>query len=333
MSSTRSQRDTAPSRAGPKAERAARRRRRLGVVVDRQLERAEMALGRADGALHDGKSVTRGGATSAGGLISTVTSRWSLSRLRRLDRLLVAAIDQDHALAGQADEGKLGRGLGGRREQRRHLGPAPRGVASTSRRSRGYWRSVTSAASPAISGEQRRFLGAADDERLAACRRGAELLELGAAELARGRNVARRDSRAAPRRASSGIVSSHEQIKIFGGRSAISSPVCKAARGVSSASRAGLTGVSIRFARTAFAKEGGWPRNRSAEFRIQSAAVGPATTRNTASSPARYWSWRIAGYNHYKQLSRVREPKCRSRSARACIHRQSLRSTCRRHSG
>ena len=32
----------------------------------------------------------------------------------------------------------------------------------------------------------------------------------------------------------------------------------------------------------------------------------------------RHWSRRITGYNHCKQLSRVREPKCRASSARAC---------------
>ena len=68
-------------------------------------------------------------------------------------------------------------------------------------------------------GEQRRFLRAADDQRLAVRRGGAELLDLGAAEMMRGRDR-RRGSRAAPLSASSGIVSSHEQIRICG-RSAI----------------------------------------------------------------------------------------------------------------
>ena len=71
-----SQCDTAPFLRGAERERAARGRRRLRIVVDHELEGAEMALGGADRALAPPESrSTRGGATAAGGLISTVTSR------------------------------------------------------------------------------------------------------------------------------------------------------------------------------------------------------------------------------------------------------------------
>ena len=62
-------------------------------------------------------------------------------------------------------------------------------------------------------GKQRRFLGAADGERRAGGCRFAEFFELGAAELARGRDLRAAAAAAHRASASSGIVSSHEQIK------------------------------------------------------------------------------------------------------------------------
>src|SRR5262249_47625163 len=110
-----------------------------------------------------------------------------LEQVTGLDRPLVAPIDQDHAFAAKADERNLGRRLGGGSEQRRHFGTRrmrilrPAGgladVGVSDVRAAGYFR------------KQRRLLGAAHDQRLAASRRGAEFFELGPAELARGRHL------------------------------------------------------------------------------------------------------------------------------------------------
>src|SRR5262249_38019850 len=110
-----------------------------------------------------------------------------LEQVAGLDRLLVAPIDQDHAFAVEADEGSLRRWRGGGSEQARLLGPrrmrilrpagglANIGICDVG--AAGYFR------------KQRRLLGAAHDQRLAASRRGAEFFELGPAELARGRHL------------------------------------------------------------------------------------------------------------------------------------------------
>src|SRR6266446_1735463 len=109
-----------------------------------------------------------------------------LEQVAGLDRLLVAPIDQDHAFAVEADEGNLGRWLGGGDEQCRHFGTRrmrilrPAGALADVRvcdvGAAGYFR------------KQRRLLGAAHDQRRAAGRRRAEFFEFGAAELARGQD-------------------------------------------------------------------------------------------------------------------------------------------------
>ena len=145
-----------------------------------------------------GNSVVRGGAMSAGGLISTVTSRWSLSSVGGLDRGFVAAVDQDHAFAVEAHERDVGGRLGGRRDQRRHLRPGRLRVL----RPAGGLADVDEADVGAFVGdlrEQRRFLRAGDGERPS--RRGgfSEGLELQPAELMRGHHLARHGRRASPR--------------------------------------------------------------------------------------------------------------------------------------
>ena len=185
----RSQRDTAPLRGGPNASAPREDGAGCGIVVDRDLERAEMALGGADRALHhrkfgDARRRHAGRRRDQHGHVEMI-----LEQLAGLDRALVAAIDQDHALARQADERNLGQRLGGGREQRRHLRPGLGGVGRPAGgladvgegdRRRRFLRDL---------GEQRRLLRAGDGERRAACGGGAEALELGAAELARGRDL------------------------------------------------------------------------------------------------------------------------------------------------
>ena len=211
--------------AGAEAQRAARRRRRLRIVVDRELEGAEMALGGADRAPHHGKIGDPRRRHVGGRLDQHRHVEVVLEQVGRLDCLLVAAVNEDHALAGEADEGDLGRCFLRRRDQRRHLRAGRLGVL----RPAGGLADVHVFDVEAFGlrglREQRGFLGAADDERLAG-----RPPRRGTARARPGRAGARSD-RLAPRQprrtvsASSGIVSSHEQMKMFCGRSAMWSPV------------------------------------------------------------------------------------------------------------
>src|ERR1700704_153421 len=110
-----------------------------------------------------------------------------LEQVAGLDRLLVAAIDQNHAVAVQVDEGKLGHGLGSGRQQGRHLGTC--GVRVL--RPAGGLADI-GVCDGCVTGdfrEQRRFLGTAHDKRLSARRRGAEFFKFGPAELTRGQDL------------------------------------------------------------------------------------------------------------------------------------------------
>src|SRR5215472_14283097 len=95
---------------------------------------------------------------------------------------------------------------------------------------------------------------------------------------------------------SSGIVSSHEQIKMFGGRSAISSPAGRQAPCISLSSSAQARGPVSAVSATGRAM----------------AATGrpPAQARHRA----RLWPWCVPRYNYYKQPSRVRDPNASARA-------------------
>jgi len=134
------------------------------------------------------------------------------------DRLLVASVDQDHALARERHERNLGRGARpprrsgppswGRLAPRRPTQPALSRILAK----RMSWSPGSSAATLA---KQRRLLGAADRQRRAR-RHG----PCGSARARRGRadgavgDGACRDSCGGRAPASSGIVSSHEQIRM-----------------------------------------------------------------------------------------------------------------------
>ncbi len=167
----------------PEHQRPARGRRRRGIVVDHELERAEMSLRCADGSLHDGK---RGDARrhellrprNQHGDVEMI-----LQQLRRLDGALVRAVDEGHAFAVQAHIGRFGHRLRGGGEQRRHfrprlcgLGRPARGLPDIRERNRPLARDFR---------EQRRFLRTGDRQRCVAGRSGAEAFELGPAELVR----------------------------------------------------------------------------------------------------------------------------------------------------
>jgi len=110
-----------------------------------------------------------------------------LEQTARLDRLLVAAVDQGHAFAFEADERNHGCGLARGSKQRRDLRACG---ACVLRPARGLADiGVGDVRAFGCFGEQRRLLRAADDQRRVAGGRRAELLQLGAAELAAGQDL------------------------------------------------------------------------------------------------------------------------------------------------
>ena len=116
-----SQCDTAPSRPGAKASAAREDGAALAKSSTTISNCAEIAFCRADRALHDGKFVDADRLSAVGFVIITVTSRCSLSRCRGLDRLLVAAVNQNYAFAGERHDRSNGCRHGGGRKQRGHL--------------------------------------------------------------------------------------------------------------------------------------------------------------------------------------------------------------------
>ena len=158
--------------------------------------------------------MARGGARSFGARDQHRHVEMVVEQLGGFDRALVAAVDQDDAFARQAHQREIRHRLGGGGEQRRHLRPGRRalarpagGLADVDESERG--RLSPSAATSENSGAswvQPTISGA---PRAAAARNS---LELGAAEVARGRDVPPQPRRTAS--ASSGIVSSHEQSRI-----------------------------------------------------------------------------------------------------------------------
>ncbi len=160
----------------------------MRIAIDRQFERAEMAFGGTDRAFHD-REVGDARRRHIGRRPDQHRDvEMVLQQVRRLDRLLVAAVNEDHAFAGEAHEGDLGCRLGGGREQRRHFRARGAGVSGPAG---GFTDVGVSDVAGAVRdfGEQRGFLGAADDQRLAGRRRRTKSLELGTAELARGQDL------------------------------------------------------------------------------------------------------------------------------------------------
>ncbi len=171
-------------------QRPARGRRRLGVAVDGELERAEIALGRADRALHHREIGHPRWRHLGRRLDQHRDVEVILEQVAGLDRPFVAAVDQDHALAAQPDERNFRRRLGGGREQRGHLGTRRIGILRPAGSLADI--GVSDVGGPSRFRKQRRLLGAAHNQPLAAGRGGAEFIEFRPAQLAR-----RRDFRAA----------------------------------------------------------------------------------------------------------------------------------------
>src|SRR5262244_2753082 len=216
-----------------------------------------------------------------------------LEQVAGLDRLLVAPIDEDYAFAVEVDERNLRRRLGGSSEQCRHFGtrririlrPAG-GLADVG---------VSDVGAARYFRKQRRLLGAAHDQRLAAGRRGAEFFELGPAELARGRHLGA--ATAAPH---GGAVERH---RVF----------ARADQDV----RRPIGHFISGWARSAMYFAVSIPQAHgpvgvvSATGRAM-AATGcpPARGRHRA----RLWPRCVPRYNYYKQPSRVRDPNASARA-------------------
>ena len=90
----------------PERECAAGGGRGLGKVVDRELECAEMALGRADVPLHNRKLRAARRGDSRRRLEQHGDVEVILEQIAGLDRALVAAVDENDALALDIDDGR-----------------------------------------------------------------------------------------------------------------------------------------------------------------------------------------------------------------------------------
>ena len=177
--------DCAPLREGPNSSALREEGEGCGKVVDRDLERTEMARCAPNGALRHGKFGARGGAMVAGGFDQHGDVEMVLEQIAGFDCALVAAVDQDDAIALQLDRRRRWRRFGGRREQRCHLRSGSGGVARPAGRLAdvGELYGMCAAGFRRRFGKQRRFLGAGDRERAVLGGNGPEAVEFGAAEL------------------------------------------------------------------------------------------------------------------------------------------------------
>jgi hypothetical protein len=163
-----------------------------GVIVDHQLEGAEMAARRLDPALEDGEVVEprRGEVAGVGEQHGDVEPAGKLPR--GVDRRLVPAVDQRRTLRDQRHRrGRrdLQRRLG---QERGHLGQRALGLVGPAGALANIGvgdHGLGVAVGPHFL-EQRRFLGAGDQHRLVADDRALEIAELGPAQLALDRGLA-----------------------------------------------------------------------------------------------------------------------------------------------
>ena len=167
-------------------ERGARRRRGGRVVVDHQLEGAEITFRVAQRALDDRKL----GEPRRRDLIRIRQHHRDvelvLEQRRRFDRARVAAVDEGNALALHADVRRRWHGLGRHREQRRHLRARRLRVCRPAAGLAHVDEGDLGALGPFARdlGEQRGLLRAADRYRSTGSGRFPEALDLGAAQLA-----------------------------------------------------------------------------------------------------------------------------------------------------
>jgi len=99
----------------------------LRIVVDGQLECAEVAIGRTYPALHHRERGDPGRNDVGRRRDQHRHVEMILEQVRGFDRLLVTSINEHDPVAVEADEGDFGYALRGRRDQRRHLGAGVRG--------------------------------------------------------------------------------------------------------------------------------------------------------------------------------------------------------------
>ena len=169
-----------------KCQFAARRWIGRGIVVHRQFEGAEIALGLPDIALHHREFGRPQRRHVAGRLDQHGDVEMLFQQIGGFDRLFVLAVNQRHAVAGQRNERDLRRRLEARRDQRRHFRAGRFGV----RRPAGGLADIDEAQFGRVLDfagdllEQRRFLCAGHGERRPARCQFAKALELGTAKLA-----------------------------------------------------------------------------------------------------------------------------------------------------
>ena len=105
----------------PKRQFPARRRIGRGIIVHRQFESAEIALGLPDDALNHREFGHPQRRHAAGRLDQHGDVEMFFQQIGGVDRLFVLAVNQRNAVAGQWNERGLRRGLEARRDQRRHF--------------------------------------------------------------------------------------------------------------------------------------------------------------------------------------------------------------------
>jgi len=117
-----------PVPGGSKVKCAARRWRRLRIVVDGQFECAEVALGRTYPALHHRERRDPGRNDAGRRRDQHRHVEMVLEQVRSLNRLLVTSINEHDPATVEGDGGDFGHALRSRRDQRRHLGARIRGL-------------------------------------------------------------------------------------------------------------------------------------------------------------------------------------------------------------
>ena len=144
-----------------------------------------MTLGRADRALHDRKFIDSSWRKRTGPADHHRHVEMVLEQVRGFDRLLIAAVNQNDAFAGESNEGTSGsarpRLQATPPSSVRHQRPADDQPAVS--RTLTKMRSAFVLALPRYFGEQWRFLCAANGQRRAGGDGGAKALEFGAAQL------------------------------------------------------------------------------------------------------------------------------------------------------
>src|SRR6266403_3053189 len=164
-------------------QRAARRRSRRGVIVNDDLERTETTLGRADCTPHDRKF----GGARRHKIVGPSDQRGDVEMLleqgRSLDRALVAPVNESNARAFDLSKRNVRHRHRGGCDERGHLRSRLRGLGGPAGAFAYIGKAHIAAAFGGDLAEQRRFLRAANRDRLTRGHKRANAFEFAAAEL------------------------------------------------------------------------------------------------------------------------------------------------------